>query len=200
MPSRSSSRWPDQQPRRPADCSQSSVQDLDRAGGLSKSAISPLAQAPSPRRLTGTMLMPSRSRRYWPMRIRCAGCGGQADHGPGPRGRQQPFDHLRVTPHPHNTNPWQSGRHSATRTTRPSPGSVTSPHRVSAGPRALMPDIQITMSPALYGPIAPGRTGPRPVRHRPLRRQRGSRLPARAVVEAGMNSRLNRMDWASVDS
>ena len=34
-------------------------------------------------------------------------------------------------------------------------------------PRALMPDIQITVSPAVMGSSHPGRTGPRPLCHRP---------------------------------
>jgi hypothetical protein len=74
-----------------------------------------------------------------------------------------------------------------------------------------MPDTKITVSPAVMGLIAPSRTGPRHSVIVPPRRQRGSRLPADTVVEgghrgsprwrrAGMNSRLNRMDWGSVES
>ena len=66
-----------------------------------------------------------------------------------------------------------------------------------------MTDIQITVSPAVMGShrVGPDRDHSVIV---PLGPQRGSRLPAGAVVEgghrfarwrrAGMNSRLNRMD------
>ena len=73
-----------------------------------------------------------------------------------------------------------------------------------------MPDIQITVSPAVMGSshrVGPDRNHSVIV---PLRRQRGSWLPVGAVVEgghrfarwrrAGMNSRLKRMDWASAES
>jgi hypothetical protein len=52
-------------------------------------------------------------------------------------------------------------------------------------PRALMPDIQITVSPAVMGSshrVGPDRDHSVIV---PLRRQRGSRLPADPVVESG---------------
>jgi hypothetical protein len=71
-------------------------------------------------------------------------------------------------------------------------------------------DIQISVSAAVMGSsrrVGPDRAHSVIV---PLRPQRGSRLPAGAVEEGGhryarswqasMNSRLNRMDWASVES
>jgi hypothetical protein len=57
------------------------------------------------------------------------GVGGQANNGPGRRRRQQLFDHLGVTPRPHSTNPFRSGRRPATGTTRLGPGSATWIHQ-----------------------------------------------------------------------
>ena len=92
------------------------VHDLDRAGDVSESAISPLSQGILTAKIDWDDAHAELVAQILADAVRGAlGIGGQADHRPGRRRRQQPFDDLGVTPRPHGTDPCRSDRRSVTR-------------------------------------------------------------------------------------